>query len=752
MSDEYYALDHAEPLQDPQALVLPRAQHLFEAIKRHRDFELIGLARLPSNSGSAIECLIVEVACDRVPKKNPYGLRYRERLALLVRPEHDELPWVLALRKDFPRLVHLNRVAPGTPAHLCLYFEPAAAVLRTWTPELFLRRIQWWIEKSARGELHLADQPLDHLFFASKYELVLPWNFDALRAANPEFIIARNEARPDGGITSFLIPKQAATGRKVTTAILVDLTLPAVVNDSVEVDPATLGQLSDLLEARDVALLPALQPKLRELVNAQGASVRADQPFTVILVHVPICREAGAPPEKISHRAFVLLNDPLELGIATGALMLHEGKYYTAEGVLQAPEATEWRGLQVMPVEVLFENTPEKARVQSGLADAGPAGVMVGAGALGSAILNLWGRSGWGQWTVIDKDHVKPHNLSRHTATADQIGDLKVHAVAALHQVVMHGASEITPIAADACDVNNTVVTTALTDAAVVVDASAGLEYPRYVSTVDAFARHASVFITPSANAGVALIEDAARSQRLRTLEAQYYRAMIRNDWGRDHLAGNLSAFWSGASCRDISMVMPYARVMAHACTFAEQLPTLITNEQARIRIWQSDGDLGGLAVYDVPVETEGCFSLQDDLDVYLDQGVERELREFREQGLPNETGGILLGYYDFNVKALVIVAALPAPPDSKATPGSFERGIEGLKEAVDEANRRTAGIVGYVGEWHSHPRGHSAAPSRDDWIQLIHLALGMGDDGLPGVQLIVGEHDLQLLKGAARL
>ena len=81
----------------------------------------------------------------------------------------------------------------------------------------------------------------------------------------------------------------------------------------------------------------------------------------------------------------------------------------------------------------------------------------------------------------------------------------------------------------------------------------------------------------------------------------------------------------------------------------------------------------------------------------------------------------------------------------------SFERGVEGLKEAVQEAAQRTAGIVGYVGEWHSHPRGHTAAPSRDDFVQLVHLALGMSNDGLPAVQLIVGEGDMQVLQGTVR-
>lgn len=720
-----------------------------DAIQRHRDFELIGVGKGIWLNGIPIECLFVEATCDRVPKHNSYGLRYRERLALLVRAEREELPVVLALRKDFPRLVHTNRVVQDTPVHLCLYFEPVASVLRTWTPESFLHRIHWWIEKNARGELHLADQPLDHLFFSSKFELILPWNYDTLREQNPEFVLARSDIRFDNGVTYFLLPKQENTHRKITSAVCVDISLPAIINSAVEVDPDTLGQLADLLSDRQVELLPQLQPKLLALVNEHGAIARADQLFTAILLHIPIIREAGGPPEKVTHRAFILPNDPLELGAATGALMRYEGKYYSAAGILNAPEASAWRDFKIMPVEVLSANTPKEARRQSGLMDAGPAGVVVGAGSLGSAVLNLWGRSGWGRWTAIDKDHVKPHNLSRHTAFAEQIGDAKVKVVADLHQAVTQGASVIAPIVADACDPKNATVTSALTDTALVVDASAALEYPRYASTIDSFARHASIFVTPSGSAGVALIEDEPRNHRLRTLEAQYYRALIQNDWGRNHLVGNLGTFWSGASCRDISMVLPYARVMGHACTFAEQLPSLIASEQARIRVWQQESEQGNVTAYDVPVEIERSLPMDDDLTVFVDAGVERGLREWREQGLPNETGGVLLGYYDYNVKALVVVAALPAPPDSKSTPSSFERGIEGLKEAVDEAARRTAGIVGYVGEWHSHPRGHSASPSRDDWIQLIHLALGMGDDGLPGVQLIVGENDLHLLKGS---
>ena len=101
-------------------------------------------------------------------------------------------------------------------------------------------------------------------------------------------------------------------------------------------------------------------------------------------------------------------------------------------------------------------------------------------------------------------------------------------------------------------------------------------------------------------------------------------------------------------------------------------------------------------------------------------------LHAAREEALPAETGGVLLGYIDFNVNSIVVVDALSAPPDSEGSMISFERGVAGLAKSVEEASRRTAGVVGYVGEWHSHPRGHSASPSARRW-QVTHFAWSSG-------------------------
>jgi integrative and conjugative element protein (TIGR02256 family) len=299
---------------------------------------------------------------------------------------------------------------------------------------------------------------------------------------------------------------------------------------------------------------------------------------------------------------------------------------------------------------------------------------------------------------------------------------------------------------ADATSLSEASVSRPLADAQLVVDASAGLEYPRLVSSKEGIGRHVSVFLTPNGNSSVLLAEDLNRGHRLRTLEAQYYRAVIQNSWGAAHLNG-LSNFRSGASCRDISVVMPYSKIMAHASTLAEQVQYANSVSHALIKVWSRDPHSGAITFYDLPVHAERKLNFGN-LELYFDLGVEIQLRELRNAALPNETGGVLLGYFDLPLNMIYIVGCIGAPPDSKATSVGFERGTEGLAATLEEISRRTAGIVGYIGEWHSHPKNHSTEASRDDLLQLVYLTQSMADDGLPAVQLIVGETDIQIIQG----
>lgn len=753
MSEEFYHLSGFTDVERPDALTLPRARALCAAVRDAADYTLVQLLCRTMPDAAQIEVLVVDVECDGVPSRNPAGIQYRERLALLVPGDPGSLVEVLALRKSFPVLMHQNYGTRGGPASLCLYFEPTPTALRTWTPQRFLRRVQWWLEQSAKGELHAADQPVEQLFFVSKYELVLPWNIAQLRAdANLRPVVQRGPQRPDGA-TCFLhfIPRRDNPPQGTVTHI--ELDLPAVVQGFIDRDPTTLGELADVLSRRGVDLLGPLKEALAAGIGADGIPVAKAEALLVVVLNVPITRDASAEPSRIAQRAFVIDTDVRELGVAAGALMVHNKRYFRddASAALGVKPSDAWRFKPLLPMEVLRTNDAAASRKQSSVDDEGPSAVLVGAGSLGSNLLNLWGRSAWGRWTAIDKDHVKPHNLVRHVAFAQHIGQLKVDVVAELAGGFSDGALAVSPIGADAMDQANESVGQALKAAELVIDASAALDYPRFSSSLEGVGRHMSVFLTPSGNGAVLMAEDAARTVRLRTLEAQYYRAAIRQPWGEHHLDGNLATFWSGASCRDISVALPYSRITAHAATLAEQVMASSRSTAARIRTWHRDPDSGAVAVHDVEPTDERRFELGN-MPVFLDEGLIEVLHAAREMALPAETGGVLLGYIDFNVNAIIVVDALSAPPDSEGTMISFERGVAGLAKSVEEAGRRTAGIVGYVGEWHSHPRGHAASPSKADLIQLAELALRMHADGLPVLQLIVGEGaDLRILQGEVR-
>ena len=235
------------------------------------------------------------------------------------------------------------------------------------------------------------------------------------------------------------------------------------------------------------------------------------------------------------------------------------------------------------------------------------------------------------------------------------------------------------------------------------------------------------------------LLEDAERAARLDCLEAQYYRHVICKPWGRDHLTGNRGHVWTGAGCRDVSGVIPNELIGIHGANLAGMIRVHTAQPSASLLIWNYDTHVGSLAV-DRCAPAAPLLASADELQIVWDSDIREKIRSQRSAHLPNETGGVLLGYFDLVLRKVFIVDALPAPPDSKEDLDGFVRGIEGLEIAVKEASRRTANVVEYVGEWHSHPPDHSSEPSADDLLLLEHLASALQHEGQPALMLIVGE------------
>lgn len=87
----------------------------------------------------------------------------------------------------------------------------------------------------------------------------------------------------------------------------------------------------------------------------------------------------------------------------------------------------------------------------------------------------------------------------------------------------------------------------------------------------------------------------------------------------------------------------------------------------------------------------------------------------------PEETGGILVGYYADSLDCAVVTKASERPRDSRSGKTWFVRGTAGLQGLLDGLWRGKERRY-YLGEWHFHPDG-SPEPSLTDKRQMAKIA-----------------------------
>lgn len=106
-------------------------------------------------------------------------------------------------------------------------------------------------------------------------------------------------------------------------------------------------------------------------------------------------------------------------------------------------------------------------------------------------------------------------------------------------------------------------------------------------------------------------------------------------------------------------------------------------------------------------------------IQVKLEEVVLEQLLEWSEKSFPNETGGILYGYYANDCMSATITGATSQPRGSRSGRTWFERSIGGLQRLL---NNLWKSRVYYLGEWHLHPNG-SPTPSGQDVEQLLQIS-----------------------------
>ena len=681
---------------------------------------------------------MVEMETD-LPQDTDYDIRAPERLMLGFERNDRDYPTVHALRADFPAVPHLYWTPLGEPRSLCLYEAPWAEVRLRWTGASFLGDIARWLARTAIGELHDADQRLEPFFFGPRHIVVIPDGlFDGDAQWKTSVAATVDERKGKLAVLKLLSGGENELQEKACLHVITAVGEPAV-QDAMHDCPRNMMELIELLHLGGIDLVSILGEQLGLLFG--GERKPREEDGILLLVMLSRRRRPAGAAEALETWAFAI--GPIhDVAVGTG--------YYAASGRgeplgrLIEPQFDEAKAgdVEVVALRTVQAIDRAAAKYHSGL-DPGsedPAVVLVGTGALGSQLHNHLSRMGWGRWTLIDEDTVLPHNVVRHRLGERAVGFSKAIALQVASAVDTPHNPVDRVFAEDFLSIGeNKEMLGACSEADLILDVSTSIAVARHLAVdLEGPARRASLFLNPSGYDAVMLMEDADRSLRLDALEAQYYRAILR-DCRLDQHIKREKTFRYSAGCRDVATHIGQDRLALASALLARQVRS--ADAHATAAVWQQEAD-GGVRRVDIPlsdeirVECDGwCF--------VLDSALVEHVSSLRRARLPVETGGVLIGYFDVSRRHVYVVDALPAPRDSDERFDAFIRGFADLRDEIQRIEARTGGQVGYVGEWHSHPDGAGVDMSDHDSELLRQIADEVRADGQPGVVMIVGSDQL---------
>lgn len=720
---------------EPAQLRSRLGRELIHAVRQ----DTTGLADLVQTrrieEGDRAADIVVLNVYPEVPSHPAHPIEGKEPLGFYFPDDPHKVPEVVALRSDFPAVPHLMRAGPDTFGGLCLFdrpYEEYRARLSGWA--LLLRTLEW-LRLTARGALHPDDQPLEPLMRRSRHVLILP-----KMHGSQDFTTLRLTARRQDGNANDLVVFPVHGDTPSTPIALLQHKVKPMTHGFIRQEPRTLGDLFELLESEaGTDLLTVLSGQLRERYG-QGQTAEALGQLVVLLLVLPKTRSAGGEVTSVERVAFLLGNTTL---LSLGeALDCWSGTESGVPGFTLYPRSdpAKYTSLQLQSMQVIFDTNREARAWMNGLSASERRTVAFGAGALGSHIINNMVRAGQGSWLIVDRDFLLPHNLARHTAAVGVVGAGKGHIVAEMLNATFQDAN-VRGRHGDALR-PDAELQTELEAADLILDFAASAPVTRHLATLSAPGRRASAFLNPTGQDLVLLIEPQDRHARLDHLEHRYYQALV----DQDELAGHYATVpphlrYSGG-CRDTTAQLPLDLIALHAATASRALNSALTKPEAYAGLW-SVQDNGSIIHF--PLQTGPYHHTQTgDWRIHFAPEAIAQARQWREEFLscspPVETGGTLVGSIDLDRQEIYVTGVLPPPADSKHYPTAFERGQEDLVTTFEHIESRTAGALAYLGEWHTHPRGVNAVPSRDDQRLLHWLCDLLRADGQPGLMLIVGE------------
>jgi integrative and conjugative element protein (TIGR02256 family) len=98
----------------------------------------------------------------------------------------------------------------------------------------------------------------------------------------------------------------------------------------------------------------------------------------------------------------------------------------------------------------------------------------------------------------------------------------------------------------------------------------------------------------------------------------------------------------------------------------------------------------------------------------WIPREVSKLLVKEAEHAFPNETGGVVMGYWSTDYSEVVITHAVDAGPLALHYPKSFIPDVNYQEIEIARIYEHSNRVSTYLGDWHTHPKGSSFLSYRD--------------------------------------
>jgi Prokaryotic E2 family A/Prokaryotic homologs of the JAB domain/ThiF family len=702
--------------------------------------------------------IVVELPVQRPSRGTPSGadIRHWEPMLFLLHERRYSLdvPRVWADRKDFPTdLPHLNPVWSGQPQSLCLH----RGSLNDWFAEHSLHelvdRARQWLRDAAYGTLIPEGDRFEVTRLVGSLGLmVYPYaeyteviNSNSSSEWMPIFLefLGKQDLFTDALLAFnhswFPDQGQLETVRDICVR-------NNKISKELQQQKSLLGMLlwptPDRISSRYFGVLPSNLGELVVFANDIGIDLESILKSFL---------ERGAAVLKGIPILIAVRRPSLLIGKETNLEILHFVVIHTeTEGVSISPDAQVFLLNQVEPM------TPASARRLSRRDEdqSESATMILGTGALGSKVALHRGRGGDDALTLVETDTLSPHNLVRHALLRDGLGQNKAVALRnAIGNLFQGGPDKVgvKVLERDALDILAEGPEGPLASHQILLDCTASQRVLRGIvqSNIPESCRVVRAEIADLGRLGFWTAEGPNRSPRLDDLQYVLFAEGLKDDlvsrWLREHrqereaLDGPaLEEISLGVSCSTTTLRLADDVISYHAAAVSLGIRDLPEAGEVGIISWAGEGGQPA-SIKRLTVSATIVCQPEESRDWqvrFLGPAVEEMRLRFHKAGHA-ETGGILFGRYDFKRKIVYVAVASPPPRDSVGLSSVFMRGTFGLWDHVTQAHESTGGLIDYVGEWHTHPRGPGSL-SPKDWQTVHELEAMHKTTGFPTLVTII--------------